>query len=135
MTHPKNASPRSLRTLQRVKRAIRVWSTGAITGSGTSLSFILVHNALATDFMFELWEFGVAIIAPTLVITVVTVITRSKIYIVLPVAYLTLLMPVVGAFFGSSGSEGLWQFALLGMAGGLIWSTPFALWVIAKSKS
>ena len=124
-----------MRTLQRVKRAIRVWSTGAITGSGTSLSFILMHNALTVDLIFELWEFGIAIIGTTLIITAMTLIIRSKIYIVLPVAYLTLLMPVVGAFFGSSGSEGLWQFALLGMAGGLIWSTPFALWVIAKSKS
>ena len=124
-----------MRTLQRVKRAIRVWSTGAITGSGTSLSFILMHNALTVDLIFELWEFGIAIIGTTLIITAMTLIIRSKIYIVLPVAYLTLLMPVVGAFFGSSGSEGLWQFALLGMAGGLIWSTPFALWAIAKSKS
>ena len=124
-----------MRTLQRVKRAIRVWSTGAITGSVTSLSFILMHNALTVDLIFELWEFGIAIIGTTLIITAMTLIIRSKIYIVLPVAYLTLLMPVVGAFFGSSGSEGLWQFALLGMAGGLIWSTPFALWAIAKSKS
>ena len=124
-----------MRTLQRVKRAIRVWSTGAITGSGTSLSFVLMHNALTVDLIFELWEFGIAIIGTTLIITAMTLIIRSKIYIVLPVAYLTLLMPVVGAFFGSSGSEGLWQFALLGMAGGLVWSTPFALWAIAKSKS
>ena len=94
-----------------------------------------MHNALTVDLIFELWEFGIAIIGTTLIITAMTLIIRSKIYIVLPVAYLTLLMPVVGAFFGSSGSEGLWQFALLGMAGGLIWSTPFALWVIAKSKS
>ena len=135
MTNPNKATHGPPQIMLRTKKAAKVWSTGAITGSGTSLSFVLVHNALATDFMFELWEFGVAIIAPTLVITVVTVITRSKIYIVLPVAYLTLLMPVVGAFFGSSGSEALWQFALLGMAGGLVWSTPFALWTLAKSKS
>ena len=124
-----------MRTLQRVKRAIRVWSTGAITGSGTSLSFILMHNALTVDLIFELWEFGIAIIGTTLIITAMTLITRSKIYIVLPVAYLTLLMPVVGAFFGSSGSEALWQFASLGLAGGLVWSTPFALWKLAKSES
>ena len=135
MTHPKNTSPRLLQALPRAKRAIRIWATGAITGSVTSLSFILMHNALAIDSIFELWELGIAIISTTLIITAMTLIIRSKIYIVLPVAYLTLLMPVVGAFFGSSGSEGLWQFALLGMAGGLVWSTPFALWAIAKSKS
>jgi hypothetical protein len=94
-----------------------------------------MHSALTVDLIFELWEFGIAIIGTTLIITAMTLIIRSKIYIVLPVAYLTLLMPVVGAFFGSSGSEALWQFALLGMAGGLVWSTPFALWTLAKSKS
>ena len=135
MTHPKNASPGSLRALTRVKRAIRIWAAGAITGAVTSLSFILTHNALTVDLIFELWEFGIAITATTLIIIAMTLITRSKIYIVLPVAYLTLLMPVVGAFFGSSGSEALWQFASLGLAGGLVWSTPFALWTLAKSKS
>ena len=135
MTHPKNANSRLLRALPRIKRAIRIWATGAITGAVTSLSFIFTHNALTVDLIFELWEFGIAITATTLIIIAMTLITRSKIYIVLPVAYLTLLMPVVGAFFGSSGSEGLWQFALLGMAGGLVWSTPFALWTLAKSKS
>ena len=91
-----------------------------------------MHNALTTDLIFELWELGIAIISTTLIIAALTLIIRSKIYIALPVAYMTLLMPVVGAFFGSSGSEPLWQFAVLGTAGGLVWSTPFALWSFAK---
>jgi hypothetical protein len=124
-----------LQAFPRVKRAIRIWATGAIIGSGTSLSFILTHNILAVDSIFELWELGIAIISTTLIITALTLIIRSKIYIALPVAYMTLLMPVVGAFFGSSGSEPLWQFAVLGMAGGLVWSTPFGLWTLARSKS
>jgi hypothetical protein len=135
LTHPKNASSRLLRALPRIKRAIRIWATGATIGSGASLSFILTHNALAVDSIFELWELGIAIISTTLIITALTLIIRSKIYIALPVAYMTLLMPVVGAFFGSSGSEPLWQFAVLGMAGGLVWSTPFSLWSLTKSKS
>ena len=134
MTHPKNTSPRLLQALPRAKRAIRIWATGAITGSVTSLSFILMHNALAIDSIFELWELGIAIISTTLIITALTLIIRSKIYIALPVAYMTLIMPVGGAFFGSSGSEPLWQFAVLGMAGGLVWSMPFATWALAKSK-
>ena len=115
--------------------AIRIWATGGITGSVTSLSFILIHNALTVDSIFELWELGIAIISTTLIIAALTLIIRSKIYITLPVAYMTLLMPVVGAFFGSSGSEPLWQFAIPGLAGGLIWITPFALWPFTKSKS
>ena len=134
MTHRKNTNSRLLRALPRIKRAIRIWATGAIIGSATSLSFVLIHNALAVDSIFELWELGIAIISTTLIIAAVTLIIRSKIYIALPVAYMTLLMPVVGAFFGSSGAEPLWQFAVLGMAGGLIWSTPFSLWTLVKSR-
>ena len=115
--------------------AIRIWAAGGITGSVTSLSFILIHNALTVDSIFELWELGIAIISTSLIIAAITLIIRSKIYIALPVAYMTLIMPVVGAFFGSSGSEPLWQFAVLGMAGGLAWCTPFSLWTLAKSKS
>ena len=135
MTHRKNTHLRLLRALPHIKMAIRIWVTGGIAGSVTSLSFILIHNALTVDSMFELWELGIAIISATLIIAAVTLIIRSKIYIALPVAYMTLLMPVIGAFFGSSGSEPLWQFAVLGMAGGLAWSTPFSLWTLVKSKS
>ena len=116
----------------RIKRGVKIWSIGALTGSGTSLSFVLMHNALTVDLMFDIWEFGVAAITPILVVIAVTLITRSRVYVVFPVAYLTLIMPVVGAFFGSSGSEPMWQFAALGMVGGLVWSTPFALWSFAR---
>jgi len=90
---------------------------------------------LAVDSIFQLWELGIAIISTTLIIIALTLIIRSKIYITLPVAYMTLIMPVGGAFFGSSGSEPLWQFAVLGMTGGLVWSMPFAARALAKSKS
>ena len=135
MTHPKNTSPRLLQALPRAKRAIRIWATGALTGSATSLSFVLIHNALTVDLIFGLWELGITIISTTLIIAALTLIIRSKMYIALPVAYMTLIMPVVGAFFGSSGSEPLWQFGVLGMAGGLAWSTPFSLWTLAKRNS
>ena len=135
MTDPKKATHEPPQIVLRIKRGVKIWSIGALTGSGTSLSFVLMHNALTVDLMFDIWEFGVAAITPILVVVAVTLITRSKIYVVFPVAYLTLIMPVVGAFFGSSGSEPMWQFAVLGMVGGLIWGTPFALWAFAKSGS
>jgi hypothetical protein len=135
LTDPKRATHGPPQIVLRIKRGVKIWSIGALTGSGTSLSFVLMHNALTVDLMFDIWEFGVAAITPILVVVAVTLITRSKIYVVFPVAYLTLIMPVVGAFFGSSGSEPIWQFALLGMVGGLIWSTPLALWSCVKSRS
>ena len=42
-------------------RAIKIWLVGGIAGSGTGLSFILVHDALTTDLAFDLWAFGVVL--------------------------------------------------------------------------
>ena len=107
---------------------------GGLTGLGTGLSFILVHDALTADLMFDLWEFGVALVTPALIAVVLTLATRSRILILLAVAYLTLLIPVLGAAFGVSGSEPLWQFAALGLVGGLVWSTPFALQQLTRRE-
>jgi hypothetical protein len=62
-----------------------------------------------------------------LIAGVVARVTKSRIVMLLAIAYLTLVIPVLGASFGASGSEPLWQFAALGLIGGLVWSTPFAL--------
>ena len=101
---------------------------------GTSLSFMIVHNVLTTDLMFDLWKLGVALVTPALIGVVVALATRSRIGMLLAVAYLTLLIPAMGTAFGTSGSEPLWQFAALGLVGGLVWSTPFALGELLRRK-
>ena len=93
----------------------------------TGLSFTLVEDALTTDLMFDLWELGVALFVPLLMAVLVALATRSRIGILLAVAFLTLLMPVCGASFGASGLESLWQFAALGLVGGLVWMYPFRI--------
>ena len=113
---------------------IKVWLVGGLTGLGTSLSFNLVHDALTTDLMFDLWEFGVALVTPALVAVVVALATRSGIVMLLAVAYLTLLIPVLGPAFGGTGSEPIWAFGALGLVGGLVWSTPFTLWELLRRR-
>ena len=115
-------------------RAIKVWLVGSLVGLVTGLSFTLVEDALTTDRMFDLWELGVALVVPLLMAVLVALATRSRIGILLAIAFLTLLMPVCGASFGASGSEPLWQFAALGLVGGLVWSTPFALWQLMRRR-
>ena len=121
-------------TASGIRRAIKVWLVGGLVGLGTGLSFIMVHDALTTDLMFDLWELGVALVVPLLIAVLVALATRSRIGILLAVAFLTLLIPVLGASFGASGSEPLWQFAALGLVGGLVWSTPFALWQLTRRR-
>ena len=113
---------------------IKVLLVGGLTGLGTSLSFNLVHDALTTDLMFDLWEFGVAAVTPGLIAVLIALATRSRVVILVAIAYLTLLIPVLGASFGASGSEPLWQFAALGFVGGLVWSTIFVLGQLTRRK-
>ena len=75
------------------------------------MSFIMTHDALTTDLMFDLWEFGITLITPALIAVVVALVTKSRIVIVLAVAYLTLLIPVLGPAFEGTGSEPIWAFA------------------------
>ena len=121
-------------TVRGFGRAIKVWLVGGLVGLVTGLSFTLVEDALTTDLMFDLWELGVALVVPLLMAVFVALATRSRIGILLAVAFLTLLMPVCGASFGASGLEPLWQFAALGLVGGLVWSTPFALWQFTRRR-
>jgi hypothetical protein len=114
-------------TVSGARTAIKLWWVGGLTGLVTGLSFTLVHDALTTDHVFSLWEFGVALVTLALIAGVVARVTKSRIVMLLAIAYLTLVIPVLGASFGASGSEPLWQFAALGLIGGLVWSTPFAL--------
>ena len=113
-------------------KAIKIWGLGSLVGLFTGLSFTLVEDALTTDLMFDLWELGVAIVIPLLMAGLVALATRSRIGILLAIAFLTSLIPVCSASFGASGSEPLWQFAALGLVGGLFWGTPFALFVLVK---
>ena len=119
-------------TTRGFRRAIKVWLVGSLVGLITGLSFNLMEDALTTDFMFDLWELGVALVVPLLMAVLIALSTRSSIGILLVVAFLTLLIPVFGASFGASGSEPLWQFAVLGFIGGLVWSTPFAFWQLTR---
>ena len=121
-------------TVSVFRRAIKAWLVGGLAGLGTGLSFIIVHDALTTDLMFDLWEFGVALVTPALIAVVVALGTRSKIVILLAIAYLTLLIPVLGPAFGGTGSEPIWAFGALGLVGGLVWSTPFSLWALSRRR-
>ena len=119
-------------------RAIKVWLVGSLVGLVTGLSFSLVEDALTTDLMFDLWELGVALVVPLLMAVLVALATRSRIGILLAVAFLTLLIPVLGVSIGASGSEPLWQLrvqlAAFGLVGGLVWCTPFAFWQLTRRR-
>ena len=111
------------------RRVIDIISLGGFAGATTSGIFILVHEILTRDSTLDLWEFGVTLSVPALIALMFSSVTKTRFIILLPITYLTFFIPTLGAVFGSSGSEPFWQFAMLGLLGGLVWSIPFALWV------
>ena len=115
-------------------RAIKIWWAGGITGSGTALLFFLATLILSIDGELTLPEFGIALIAPAIVAVLVARATNSKIVILLIVAYLTLVIPLLGPLFGAPDPDVrvAATLAMLGLVGGLVWSTPFALWAYMK---
>ena len=61
---------------------------------------------------------------------------ESSFKLTIPVAYLTFLLPVLGASAGAPNSDldTLALIVLLGAIGGTFWSTPFAIWSYFKSR-
>ena len=110
-------------------KIIRIVLLGALAGVVTSSSFITANDILTKDSRLDLWEFGINLGIPAFVAVLLSLATKTKFIMLLAITYLTFFIPVLGAVFGSSGSEPFWQFAMLGLLGGLGWSIPFALWV------
>ena len=113
-------------------KVVKVWLIGGLTGLATGLLFTLAADIFSTDQMFDLWELGVSLATPAVAGIVVAKAARSGIRTSVTVAYLTFLAPIFGASFGASGSEPLWQFGALGLAGGLFWSFPFAVFALTR---
>ena len=115
-------------------RAIKIWLVGSIAGSSTALLFFLATLILSIDGELTLLEFGVALISPAIVAVLVAKATNSKIVILLIVAYLTLGIPILGPLFGGSDPDVrvAATLVMLGLVGGLVWSTPFALWAYMR---
>ena len=118
----------------KIKAAIKVWLFNGLLGILVALTFIGGHELLTADRIFELWELGLTLGSILVMALLFSMVTKSKVFMMLPVAFLTMVMPMFGALFGASGSEPLWQFALLGTVGGLLWGLPFTIWTLFKGR-
>ena len=113
---------------------IKSWMLFGLTGLVSTLVFKLTHDVFTSDSNFSLWEFAISLIVTGSVSLLISKLSHSKSVFLLVVTYMTLLIPVLGALFGSSGSEPLWQFGLLGLFGSLFWSVPFSIWLGWKNR-
>lgn len=116
--------------------SLKLWAVGGITGCCTGLAFFAATLILSFDGDLALSECGIAAITPGIVAVIVAKVTKSKTIVLLPVAYMTLVIPVLGPTFGAPDlglTIGL-TITLLGLVGGLVWSTPIALWEFTRQQ-
>ena len=107
---------------------IKILLVGGLTGLLIGPLLYLLIKLLSVDNLFELWEFSISMILPGVIAVLIARITGTRILIVTVVAYLTVLIPLLGPMFGGTGSEPVWAFGVLGLIGGAIWSIPFWIW-------
>ena len=107
---------------------IKIAIVGSITGGCTGVLFILATRLLSIDNAFSLLDLSVALITPAAAGKLVSTFAKSPIWPLVIIAYLTFIIPLLGPAFGGTGSEPIWAFGFLGVAGGLAWSIPRVIW-------
>ena len=130
--------------LSRLLSCIPPVVSGGLVGLIVVLGFQVLPDICCEDAqpVFHLHELLATIVMILLIVSLVGFLNYSarkssklrfmlRFKSVVSVDVLTMFIPVLGITMGASGSEPLWQFCLAGIAGGGVWSVPFA---IADSK-
>ena len=110
--------------------AFKVWLVGGISGFTTSLASFVLIRLFSIDDVLSLREFLFVFLGtPAIVGFISAKLFSFKKLMLIPVCYLTFLVPVLGPLFG--GPDPDFRFvstlALLGAMGGLFWSLPFVV--------
>lgn len=115
--------------------AMKMWISGGITGLSAGVLFVVLTQLFSADDRLSLLELAIAFFTPGVIPLLICRVTRFRTIIFLAVAYLTIIVPILGPAFGGTGSEPLWNFAVLGLLGGLVWIAPFAIWKLLKTPN
>jgi len=103
---------------------------GLITGLGTGLGWSALVHVLSYDQVLNGREFGLSLILPLLVGLGAWQIIGVHRRVLLPIAYLTLFLPVLGI---GAGGANILQMTIAGALGGVFWASPFVLYTLVKS--
>jgi len=106
----------------------------SLLGVFVSILFILAHDILTQDNLFEFWEFLLTLFIPSLTATIFSKIFKLELITFIAISNLIFIVPILGASFGASGSEPFISYVLLGLVGGAFWSLPFIIYTIVRNK-
>lgn len=102
---------------------------GFMTGLGTGLSWSVFVELVSLDHLFSGPEAVLSLILPLLVSLAAWKRVGVQRRVLLPIAYLTLVMPLFGLGMGGAN---ILQMTLAGALGGIFWACPFVLYALAK---
>ena len=97
----------------------------SLTGLGTGFFWSLVVSLFSLDQVFNGIELLLSLSVPGIITVTIWKTLKIRFWIVLPVAYLTLLVPLFG--LGIGGANTL-QMTIGGVIGGFCWSGPIILY-------
>ena len=100
----------------------------SLTGLGTGFFWSLVVGLFSLDQVFNGTELLLSLAVPGIITVTIWKTLKIRFWIVLPVAYLTLLVPLFG--LGIGGANTL-QMTIGGVIGGFCWSCPIILYYLA----
>ena len=101
---------------------------GSLTGLGTGIFWSLVVNLFSIDQLFNGTELLLSLAVPGIIAVTIWKTLKIRFWIVMPIAYLTLLIPMFG--IGLGGANTL-QMTIGGVIGGFCWSVPIILYYFA----
>ena len=102
---------------------------GLMAGLGTGLGWSAFMYVLSHDQVVNGPEFALSLIVPLLVSLFVWQRLGVPRRILVPTAYLTLMVPLFGLGMGGAN---ILQMTIAGGLGGLFWVSPFMLYMLAK---
>ena len=97
---------------------------GSLTGLGTGAFWSIVVGLFSLDQLFNGTELLLSLAVPGIIALTVWKTLKIRIWIVLAIAYLTLLIPLFGIGFGGANT-------LQMTIGGVFWSVPIILYYFA----
>ena len=112
-------------------------SFGIISGSLTGIFFVIIQKLLTMDSELSLPEFFILLLSPIIASLIIFKIFNNSLIKTTLISFLTLIIPILGASFGSGDISLINQlgiFSFMGAIGGLIWSIPFSISILLKKN-
>ena len=130
---------------------IKIVCSATLVGSLGGFVFPFLLRMFSFDQSLSLWELLVSLVIATLILNIFALLLSTRItvfnqstfmfrvnhffspvqckFVGIP-GTLTLIIPLLGPFFGGTGNEPFWAFAILGIVGCLLWSIPLFVWFL-----